>query len=120
MRRVPGRMQYLQAGRPGLEGIALPQGPERKGYRRALVHADFRACGGLQLLIAADVIGMKMGVDDVGDAHAFVPGDIQIVLNIALGVHHDHGSGLGTADAVRETSKPRSHNLLEIHASSVW
>ena len=64
-------------------------------------------------------VRMEMGVDDMGDAHAFVAGDIQIVLNVAFGVDHDHASGLRAADAVGKTSESWCYNLLKVHESSV-
>jgi hypothetical protein len=54
----------------------------------------------------------------MGDLHALISGNIEIVLHVTLGIHDNHGLGSRTAYDVRKATHARNGYLLEIHTSN--
>jgi hypothetical protein len=59
-----------------------------------------------------------MGVEHMGDLHALLPGNCQVILHVSLGVHDSHGLGLWAADNIGEAPHAIYGNLIEIHTDS--
>jgi hypothetical protein len=51
------------------------------------------------------MVCMKVGVDDMGDTHTFLVGNIQIVLDIPFGINNHHLLGCRAADAIGQAPK---------------
>lgn len=62
--------------RADLENIPLFKILVTVFYRRTFVDIDIGTRGGFQFLIAADMVGMHMSVEYMGNLHAFFPRDV--------------------------------------------
>ncbi len=118
VRGVTGGFEDIQLGGAELEHIPLLDGDEIKFDRRPFKKMNSCPGAGLQFHVAAHVVGMDVGFEDVGDLHAVVAGDVDVILNIALGVHHTGDPGLGAADDVRQAPHALNSDLFEIHSGS--
>ena len=110
------RVQDLDLGCPDFENIPIRKILMAVFHRRAFVDINIGVRGGSQFLIAADMVGMHVGIKYVGDSHPLLPGDIEIILNIPLRIHNGHRFCPGAADHIRKATQTRYRNLVEIHA----
>jgi hypothetical protein len=70
-------VQDFELGGTEFENVAFLEILVRVFHRGAFVDVNVRPRCQAQLLVAADMIGMHMGVDDMGDLHALFPGDVR-------------------------------------------
>jgi hypothetical protein len=57
-----------------------------------------------------------MGVEHMGDLHAFIPGNGEVILYVTLRVDDGHGFGAGAADHIGKATHAVNGNLVEIHS----
>ena len=116
MRGVAGGLKDFQPGGAEIENISFLEGNVVEFDRRPLEEMDGCPGARLQLHVAAHVIGVNMGFKNVGDFHSVGAGDVNVVLDIALGVHHAGYPGLRAADDIGQASHALNCDLLEIHS----
>ena len=76
--------------------------------------ADGGAGGAGEVTIAGDVVGVRVGLHDVGDREPLLPGDPQIVVDtVAPGIDDHRASRLGAADEVGQAAGLLVEQLLE-------
>jgi hypothetical protein len=83
------------------------------GLRR---HVDRRAGRLLQAALPGDVVGVVVGLEDVRDLEAVFVGELEVLLDVPLGVDHRRLSSVG--DHVRGAAEVFVQDLAEEHAAN--
>ena len=87
-----------------------------QAHAGAVVHVDRRLGRGGQVAGAGDVVGVGVGLDDVGQAQTLLARQPEILGHaVPAGVHHDRLAGLATADQVAQAPRVLVDELLEDH-----
>src|SRR5687768_16308969 len=81
-------------------------------------HDAGRGEGG-KVAVAGDVVGVRVGFDDAGDAQALLARDAHVLTDaIPAGVDHDRLAGLATPDQVGQAARFLVQELLKNHNAS--
>jgi hypothetical protein len=85
---VPGRFEHAQRDIAEAELIAIVHGAMRKGGASAVAEYNVRPGACRELPMAAHKIGVEMRFNNVLDLETVGRGFLEILLDIALGIHH--------------------------------
>ena len=120
-RRVLGpvarRMDRAHANAPELELPAVLERLVVVVRRGVAVDVDRRAGRGRQPPVAGHVVGVVVRLEDVLDVDAEVAREVQVLLDLELGIDHRHDTRLLVADEVGRAPEVVVGDLAEDHAS---
>jgi hypothetical protein len=88
----------------------------RVAGRGFAVDVDRRAGRRGQPPVARDVVGMRVGLEDVLDRHAQVPREREVLLDVELRVDDGCDPGIFVADQIRRATEIVVDHLAEQHA----
>ena len=100
------------------EVIALVEVLVRVGGFHTGMHIDVGAGAGSQFAATGDVVGMQMGIEDVGDAQAIFLCDLEVAIDMAFGVDDAGNASGGAADHIGQTAQTFDLELLKQHTRS--
>ena len=116
VRGVTGRVRDLEAHRADHDLVAVLHVLVLEDHARGAVNQDRRPHRLGQVAIAGDVVGVRVGLEDVRDLEALLAREPQVLVDpVAPGIHHDRLAGLATADEVAEAAGLLVDQLLEDH-----
>ena len=111
-------MQRAHPQRTQVELIPVLERLVIVGRPRLAMDMDGRARGDREASVTRDVIGMVVGLEDVLDAHAHVPGEIQVLVDLETRIDDRcHPSPL-IADQIRSAPEIVMGNLTKDHLAS--
>jgi hypothetical protein len=111
-RGVPGCVADFQANIAQPEHIAVFERLVGELSAGVFVNEDGRPCAFCQVAVARNVIGMQVGLEDVGDAQAALGGGVQVLLHVAVRVNHRSHAVRLAADDVGGAAQPLDKKLL--------
>ncbi len=100
IRCVPECFNHLQIRRAEPEPVPLVQILVRVSGLDTGMHINVRAGASRQLVAAGDVIGMQVGVEDMGDSNAVLLRRLKITPDMPLGIDNAGRSRRRTADQI--------------------
>jgi hypothetical protein len=118
--RVAGGMQERHADVPHLVLLVVLDGDVRKLDRRRAVHEDGGTGGGGQPARARDVVGLHVGLDDVGHPHGLLARGLQVRLDLELWIHHSARSGAASPEQIAGAAGLGGEELTEDHRGTSW
>ena len=115
IRRVPGRMQHLDADVPQVMLLSVVQRVMAKRNGRRGVVEDRRPCRLRQPPRTGHVIGLHVRLEDVGDAHRLFGGGCEVRLDLRLWIHHSTRGGACSAEDIAGAPGRRREEGAEDH-----
>ena len=127
LRSMPRRKQGLQLDVADAEGVAIVQEahidiafgpfelPIRPAFRREIADHSVALH---QLACSAEVIGVDVSVRHGGNAQIIFCGNLEVTVNVALGVDHDRLTGTLATDQVDVLGEGGVGDLSKKHG--VW
>ena len=110
-RRVDDAQQQLAE----VQVFTIAQRTERKLDVGRLVQPDTRTGRLRKRSIARDVVGVQVGIDDVGDVVLALDGELEVGLNVQLRIDDGCFARLSRCEKVRGAACFVVQELLEIH-----
>src|SRR5690606_26308761 len=83
--------------------------------RGPLVDVDVGAGVLLQVGVAADVVGVEVGLDDVGDGQPVGGGRVEVFPHIAVGIDDRSHARAFAAHQIGSATQPVDEELFQIH-----
>ena len=114
---VAGRVDRPHADAPQLELPAVVEGLVVVVGRGVAVHVDLGAGRRRQPAVARHVVGVVVRLEDVLDVDAEVAREVQVLLDLELGVDHCRDAGVLVSDEIGGTPEVVVGDLAEDHAS---
>src|SRR5438477_333919 len=116
---VAGRVGDLDANAADAQLVAVAHFAVLEGDAGGAVHEDRRARELGEIAIARDVVGVRVGLDDVADRETLLRGQAQVLVDpVAAGIDDEGAPGLAAADQVGEAPRLFVQDLLEDHRSA--
>src|SRR5947207_13358492 len=110
------RVQDPELDAADTEDLAILHRGVVEDRRRGPMHHDRGLRGGDEIAVAGDVVGMRVGLEHVGDAEALLARDPEIFRNaIPARIDDDGLSRLAAPDEVREAPRLLVDELLKDH-----
>ena len=118
--RVPRRVDDLERDRSHAQLLAVLDRGVGEGRLGRGMDVDARPGLGGEGLVARDVVGVQVGLDDVGDCEALLSAQSQVLVDpVPPGIDHHGLAGATTADQVRETAGLLVEHLLKDHGRNL-
>ncbi len=108
---VAGGVKEVEAGVAELEGVAVAEGDVGEGGVGLFADVDAGSGALGELVVAGDEVGVEVGFDDVFDAEISLAGEVEVEVDVALGV--DDGGDAFTGDDVRCVGETAKEELLD-------
>ena len=118
--RMPRRVDDLERNRSHAQFLAVLDGGVGEGRLSRGMDVDARPGLGGEGLVARDVVGVQVGLHDMGDREALLSAQSQVLVDPVPSGIDDHGlARASTADQVRETAGLLVEHLLKDHGRNL-